>query len=202
MKFLSVAVASTFAALLAITVDAAFRSGDFVLTKNLATRDLDGCYGSIVKTSEENLSDRAQVLILKKQAVLEYDPSREFLISNFFAYFLIKNEKLTKFGWNRPRENTIDDIFNNGDLSSWAETPLSEEDRELLRRVAHLLFKICGGNPENILRDKEVLLKARLLGAWINQNYLFTGMVFACESIGVLRRYLERAWDGIGVWQA
>ena len=204
MKFLSVA---TFTALAAF-VSAASRVKEFVRIEGLEGNRVNGAYSAILKTPEETGNGRTQVLAVVESKVLAFDPAstEDFSSADYFFNALVKPENLNTFNWNRPQQRPTDEIISEmlagRSVSNWITTPLSPEDLEVLDCVTVLLWKICKEDYVNILRNAGIIRRFRVIGAWICQNYGHAGMVYICENDRRMHEYIERVWNGIGVWMA
>lgn len=205
MKFFSV---TTFVALAFAVVDAAFRAGEFVRIEGLEGNRANGSYACVLKSAEETGNDRVQVIAVNEDGVMEFDPEspRDFSTADYFFNILVKPENLTRFEWNmpqqRPMEEIIADMVSGRGGSNWVSVPVPPQTQALLNRVSVLLWKICKGNPGNILDRESIEIRFRVIGAWILQNYGHHAMVYACERDRAMYRYIETVWHGIGAWMA
>lgn len=202
MNFFNV---TAFTALTFALVSAASR---FVRIQGLEGDEIDGVYAAVIKGTEKTGNRRVQVLAVVESQVMSFDPTStsDFSAADFFFNTLVKPENLSSFEWNLPQQRPVDEIIaamlEGITVSNWVTVPLTPETLQELDRVTDLLWKICKEKPEEILADNDIELRFRAIGVWICQKYGFQAMVYVCERNPRMSPFIERVWNGIGVWRA
>ncbi len=113
------------------------------------------------------------------------------IFDDFFGTLRIHDKNLrivTKRDWKYAEERSMDEIlaelrltsaFSSGTFSipnSFKSQPLAIQQQTELARIKRLLSACCSGKDSLLLSDKEMEMKARLMGAWINLNHGWDGM--------------------------
>ena len=123
---------------------------------------------------------------------------------------------LTKSDWRFEQERSIEEIFaetlSNFSSSSnviemasrFGPSTLTSLQKTELEFVKKLIGASCATNPQELRRNHECRIRGLLLGAWIDLNYGWHGMVYACEfdeeRVPGMMRSLEILWHEIGDW--
>ena len=190
--------------------DFAYNAGEILRIRNIRSKPyLNECYAVVLNDSHLQVpSRRAAVFVLLTDKLLSFNPesSDAFSPLYYFPKLSIKNANLKRFEWNEPevlsRDQILINLQQNGPLSRFRAQEITPEQYVVLDRVVEFLWKLCDKEPEVFIQNVIYTARARLVGAWILQNYHFTAMQYVANKNPQMLRSLETAWDGIGVWQA
>lgn len=187
---------------LATVFAAVFHVKDLVMTKGLTTEKFDRRVALVVGDASTDDAGTTRYPVIAWMGLNAAEP--------FSASIRVKAENLVTydyFGTDMPKSRQQAEFW--ADFKAKYPTTYESQrvdvyQEERLDQFALMIHKISGGNPEELLRNQMLSIKARLIGGAVLEEAEHSGMVAVAEHPCINRagnrycRTMEHIWAGIG----